>query len=90
MVVRKLNKPLGRIGGLPVFWMRQVLGGQWVCRQCHVGQVNGVAVEVHAGKDGGKQYVCVPCAVLLLEDALGRIRLCEQVGPEMYALMDDV
>jgi hypothetical protein len=89
MVGRKLNMPLGLVGSQELFWLLQVLGGDWQCRKCHKQQLKGsVAIECHV--KGGKTFICMPCAKLLLDDVKGRLEMCEQVGPEMYAMMNQL
>lgn len=47
MVERRLNEPVLRIDGQPVFWLTQKPTTVWTCSRCHVEQPkNSIAVEV--------------------------------------------
>jgi hypothetical protein len=106
MVQRRLNVPVGKIGVVQPFWMSQVLSSEWVCRSCRCQQPKlSVAFEMwrkggskpsavqgsgNVVQWGEKTYLCLACAETLFAETLDKIRVCKELGPEAFRLMEEV
>lgn len=103
MVDRRLNKPVAKVGPHVLFWLNQVVSGPWNCRRCHKDQEKGSTAfemcvpythQVMNAKDGSLEqrpirvYLCCECAILVLEDAVEKVKICQNVGAQGYMVMD--
>lgn len=104
-VLRRFNRPIGRVGGVPAFWMHQSIAVDWRCRMCNALMPKGsVTFEVFVGRksatqtpagmvykqEGAKSFLCLECAEKMLEDAIERVRLVKERGPDAYDLLHSI
>jgi len=100
MVERRFNKPLAKIGNIPIFWMQQMLTSTWSCAACHTQQPKrSLVFEITtrfararipgAAKDGvQKKYICLNCAENMLDETLDKVRLARKHGPQGFKLIE--
>jgi len=105
MVARRLNKPIARVVGRPLFWLYEVVGSGWRCRLCNkeqpkgavtfevfvpIGQIPGTTPMSGKVRTGAKMYMCLECASKLLDEAKDRVDVCRKLGPEGYTMLDEM
>jgi hypothetical protein len=96
MVERKLNVPICKIHGLPVFWLSTV-GTKWYCNSCSSLQIPNTtcfeftgryaAKGVKIPKPAQKLFVCLDCARKYLEEALYAVDMSKKGTLEGYKMV---
>jgi hypothetical protein len=91
MVGRRFNQPVGSVMGAATFWLMQP-GTSWQCRACLQRCEGGTCcLQLFQRFDKGLvvKYVCLGCAEKLLEDAMDKVKLLKQHGPDGYMLFKE-
>lgn len=84
MVRRKLNTCVLRVKGFSVAWLRQI-GAEWLCHVCGAKKEKGV-VSFEMACDSKKVYMCLRCALDMLDAVADEVRKCDDLGAEAYHL----
>jgi hypothetical protein len=105
-IEKKFNKGICKVQTTPLFWIKEIRTSRWDCHKCRRNNGPGsiafettVRYATSQRKNDGemgwfekpiKHYLCLECAIEILDEAKEKVLLVKENGIEAFKLLESL